>query len=283
MEDETTSGGTPTPSDNQAIEQEQANWKRALASPRPGEPPLDELTNEDQSWLVNALSTLQKIYEKRETGPDAFCIFALENSQAAVRPYVQFLAQWDANELVCEAVSAKSVPEIAAILGPEEDAALKNLGFKAPEKFNYWQLIPIAGVADLAYAARLLYRTLKHVYKIANIIDVKHRINLPRPSLAIPGLRQVRKLYEIALASGLGSAVHFEDLVNRFSLTDLEYLLEGGDRLKFTYLYSDGQGLPRGEELRPGSKQALQGCKLERHRKPAIHLIRSKKRSNWEC
>jgi hypothetical protein len=77
--------------------------------------------------------------EKRETGGPgdmAFCIFAVE------RIYVQFLAPWDANELVCEAVSTKSVPEIVAILPTEGDAALKKLGFEAPEVSpNYSQLM----------------------------------------------------------------------------------------------------------------------------------------------
>jgi hypothetical protein len=57
-------------------------------------------------------------------------------------------------------------------------------------------------------------------------------------------------LYEKALTGGLGNYVHFEDIVKRFSLTDLEYLLKGANRLKFTYLYSKDRGLPHGEELR---------------------------------
>src|SRR5262249_52378395 len=62
---------------------------------------------------------------------------------------------------------------------------------------------------------------------------------------------QVHELYEKALARGLGSDVLFENLIKRFSLSELEYLLEGGnDGLKFTYLYSEGRDLPRDDELR---------------------------------
>jgi hypothetical protein len=169
MAKRTTSSATPSASE----------VKRALVSLRPGEPALDELTHEDQSWLVNAVSVLHEIYEKRETGrrsDSAFCIFAVERGS----PYVQFLAPSDANELVCEAVSPKSVPEMAVILGTEEEVALKKNDFKAPEVSpNYSQVIPIANVVDLAYAARLVYRTLKHVYRVANITDVKYKIDLP--------------------------------------------------------------------------------------------------------
>jgi hypothetical protein len=61
--------------------------------------------------------------------------------------------------------------------------------------------------------------------------------------------RELRELYEKALASGLGRYVYLEDLAKRFSFADLKYLFEGGDKLKFTYLYPNDTDLPHGEEL----------------------------------
>ena len=69
---------------------------------RPGEPPLGSLASEEQKWLANAFTHLNRIYEKREAGSpgkNAFCVFEIG------KVYVQFLARWDAEELVCEAVT----------------------------------------------------------------------------------------------------------------------------------------------------------------------------------
>jgi hypothetical protein len=104
--------------------------KAALEALRRDEPPLGSLTSEEQSWLTTAFANLNRIYEKRgagKPGNNAVCICEIGNV------YVQFLAPWDAEQLVCEAASTKSVPEIAAILPTEADEALRKLGFAAPE------------------------------------------------------------------------------------------------------------------------------------------------------
>ena len=93
----------------------------------------------------------------------AFCIFEVG------KVYVQFLASWDAETLLCEAVSAKSVPEIAPVLKTEGDEALRKLGFKPPEiSPNYSQTIKIKSAEDLGYATRLAFRVLKQAYRVAN-------------------------------------------------------------------------------------------------------------------
>jgi hypothetical protein len=111
---------------------------KALETLRSGEPPLGSLTSEERSWLATAFARLNRIYEKREAGrpgKNAFCIFEVG------KVYVQFLASWDAETLLCEAVSAKSVPEIAPVLKTEGEEALQRFGFKAPEVSpNYSQL-----------------------------------------------------------------------------------------------------------------------------------------------
>ena len=70
---------------------------------------------------------------------------------------------------MCEAVSAKFVPEIAAVLTTGGDEKLHRLGFEAPEiSPNYSQTIKIKAPEDIAYAARLGFRVLKHVFRVAN-------------------------------------------------------------------------------------------------------------------
>jgi hypothetical protein len=93
---------------------------------------------------------------------------------------VQFLASWDAGELLCETVSAKTVPEIGAVLATRGDEALRNLGFKAPEiSPNYSQTIKIEDNKDLAYGARLAFRVLKQVYKVTDLSLATFEENIP--------------------------------------------------------------------------------------------------------
>jgi hypothetical protein len=81
---------------------EQSKTTRAnavLEALRPGEAPLCSLTSKERKWLVTAFAQLNQIYEKRRTGrpgKNAFCVFE------AGSVYVQFLASWDADQLVCE-------------------------------------------------------------------------------------------------------------------------------------------------------------------------------------
>jgi hypothetical protein len=82
---------------------------------------------------------------------------------------VQFLASWDTDQLVCEAVSAKSDPRIASILQAVEINVLSKLGFNEPDiSPNYSQTINIKCVDDLGYVARLGFRVLKEAYLVAD-------------------------------------------------------------------------------------------------------------------
>ena len=140
--------------------------RAALEALRPGEPPLGNLTSEEQSWLTTAFALLNRIYERRaigRPGKNAFCVFEVGNI------YVQFLAPWDAEQLVCEAVSAKSVPEVATILRAAGDKVLRSLGFEPTGiSPNYSQTINIKGIDDLGYAARLGFRVLKYAYGVTD-------------------------------------------------------------------------------------------------------------------
>ena len=144
-----------------------ARAKATLDTLRPGEPPLGSLAPKEQNWLATAFAYLNQIYEKRgagRPGKEAFCIFE------AGKVYVQFLAPCDAETLMCEAVSTKSVPDIAAFLMTEGDETLRRLGFEPPKiSPNYSQTINIKDVADLAFAARLAFRVLKEAYRVADV------------------------------------------------------------------------------------------------------------------
>ena len=77
-------------------------------------------------------------------------------------------------------MSAKSVPEIAAVLTAKGEEALRRLGFKAPESSpNYSQMLKIEGFQDLAYATRLGFRVLKQVYRVADFGSATFKIDLP--------------------------------------------------------------------------------------------------------
>ena len=149
----------------------------AVDALRSGEPPLGSRTPKEKSWLTTAFKHLQRIYEKRETGgpgDNACCVFEVGNI------YVQFLASWDAKQLECEAVSAKFARELATVLTTGGDEALRKLGFKPPEiSPNYSQTIKIEGVEDLAYAARLAFRVLRQVYRVADFSLATFKEKLP--------------------------------------------------------------------------------------------------------
>jgi hypothetical protein len=149
----------------------------AVDSLRPGEPPLGSLSSEEERWLATAFIHLNRIYENRAAGRpgnNALWVFDLGNI------YVQFLAPWDLGLLVCEAVSGKSVPEIAAILTTKGKATLRQLGFEAPEiSPNYSQTIKIRDVDDLAYAARLGFRALKQVYGVTDLDSGTFMVKIP--------------------------------------------------------------------------------------------------------
>jgi len=163
----------------------QSDTTAALEALRSGEPPLGDLTSDEQSWLVNAISCLNAIYQKRaigKPGDSPFCIFALDLF------YVQFLAPSDAEQLVCEAVSATSIPDVATALTPEREKALQDLGFDSPGVSpNYFQIIEIANFADLGYAARLALHTLRAGYGVANFRLATFDLTIPVSRLSVGG------------------------------------------------------------------------------------------------
>jgi hypothetical protein len=68
--------------------------KSALESLRLGEPPLGNLTWDEQNWLGTAMAHLMHIYRKRDmggSGNSCYCIFAFDPGHI----YVQFLAPFD--------------------------------------------------------------------------------------------------------------------------------------------------------------------------------------------
>ena len=76
--------------------------------------------NSEENWFATTLIQLKRIYHSRRAGRprnNSFCVCAVGNL------YVL---------LICEAVSPKSVSEVASILTPEGDRALRNMGFEAP-------------------------------------------------------------------------------------------------------------------------------------------------------
>jgi hypothetical protein len=152
---------------------------------RSGEPRLGQLGLHELSWLNAALTHLTLIYRKRGEGKPGdcpFCIFSFDSDPG--HPYVQFLASHDAEQLLCEAVSAKSVPNIAAVLTSEREHLLRGLGFAAPGiSPNYSQRIDVRGAADLGYAARLAFHVLKQVYGISDFGRGSFKFKSPGESL----------------------------------------------------------------------------------------------------
>jgi hypothetical protein len=161
----------------------------ALDVSRPDEPPLGTLSSTERKWLSTAFDQLQLIYKEREAGnprDNAFCIFEIGNV------YIQFLARWDAQLLVCEAVSAKSNPQVETILATEGDATLRTFGFEPPSVSpNYSQTIKVDGVEELAYAARLAFRVLKQVYHVEDMSAVTLKVQVPSKTARTMNLKQV--------------------------------------------------------------------------------------------
>jgi len=132
---------------------------------RPGEPPLGRLSAVEQGWLQSAFKCLVQIEDYR-TGQTAnrsgHCIFEIG------RAYVQFQAPNYAGYLICEAVSGRLLPDIAAILTPEKTGRLiGEFGFIAPGRSpNFARHIQVESTADLACAARLAYRVFRDIYDV---------------------------------------------------------------------------------------------------------------------
>jgi hypothetical protein len=149
----------------------------ALKGLRPGEPSLGTLPVEEQNWLVAAVIHLIRIDENRDAGQPgnaAFCIFDFGNA------YVQFLAPFDGKHFLCEAASAKTVPELAATLTSEKEKLLYDIGFEAVGiSPNYSQTVEIESIEDIGYAARLAFRVLKQIYGVTSYGSGEFELNIP--------------------------------------------------------------------------------------------------------
>ncbi|HTA99830.1 MAG TPA: hypothetical protein VK804_05070 [Bradyrhizobium sp.] len=141
--------------------------------------PLGRLTPEERHWLATALVSLKQIFEQREAGRlgnQAYCIFEVGNL------YVQFLAPWDGEELLCEVGSAKSAAPIATVFAAKVKASLLRLGFDLPGfSPNCSQQIQIRSLRDLSNAAQLGFGVLKQVYQVKDFGSATFRTNIPEP------------------------------------------------------------------------------------------------------
>jgi hypothetical protein len=160
----------------QAKASEISAWAMAL---RPGEPQLGTLSLVDQNWLASAIGCLVQIddYRKGQTvNASGHCIFQVGPA------YVQFRAPNYADHFICEAVSGKLVPAIAAILTPEkQDRLVHEFGFLAPGRSpNFALRIEISSKADSAYAARLAYRIFRDIYDVEGFAVAKFTVWPPK-------------------------------------------------------------------------------------------------------
>jgi hypothetical protein len=93
---------------------------------------------------------------------------------------MQFLAPFDSEQLLCESVSAKSVPEVATILTPKKEKILYSFGFEpAGISPNYSQGIHIGSDGDFGYVTRLAFRVLKQVYEVTSFAAGKFNLSIP--------------------------------------------------------------------------------------------------------
>jgi hypothetical protein len=151
-------------------------WAAAL---RPGEPQLGTPSLVDQNWLASALACLVQIddYRKGQTvNTSGHCIFEVGSA------YIQVRAPHYADHFICEAVSGKFVPAIAAILTPEkQDRLVHEFGFLAPGRSpNLAQRIDIKSKPDRAYAARLAYRIFRDIYGARDFAAAKFKVWPPK-------------------------------------------------------------------------------------------------------
>jgi hypothetical protein len=89
---------------------------------RADEPQLGATSNEEQSWLAKAFDCLKQIQARRgngRPGNNACCVFDFGQG------YMQFLVPFDNNQLLCEAVSAKSNNQLANIFTSNKEGLLR--------------------------------------------------------------------------------------------------------------------------------------------------------------
>lgn len=162
-------------------EQLKALAKAALAAPlRPDEQPLGSLSPIEQNWLEDAVLNLIQIDALRNgktINKSAHCIFEVGSA------YFQCQAPNYAKYMICEAVSAKSVPRIGAILTPKKKARLmREFGFTAPSLSpNFFRKVEIKSNDDLAYVARIAFRVLRDIYGMKDFGTANFKLWMPDP------------------------------------------------------------------------------------------------------
>lgn len=165
---------------------------KAINSLRPDEPPLSDITPDEQKWLIKAFRHLKAIDEQRPKGrPDdgPYCIFEFPGNL-----YVQYLARYNSKVLVCESVCAKFSTEAAEILTPDKEKILFSFGFESVGvSVNYSQRFDVESDDDLGYAARLAFRVLKQAYQVTNFGSGTFKLLIPKvtkvPPPELPGIQ----------------------------------------------------------------------------------------------
>jgi hypothetical protein len=153
---------------------------------------LGRLTPDQENWLAIALAHLQRLFEAREVSKPnnrAFCIFEVG------KVYVQFLAYWDKDALLCEAVSEKFVS-----LTSQGKSALRRLGFSPPDVSpNYSQTINIKSADDLGVAVRLAFRVFTKVFQVTGFSAATFREILPSILVCTVGFDTLGDNHEIEI------------------------------------------------------------------------------------
>ena len=202
-------------------EQRVSSGLKALAmAVRLGEPPLGSLSLAEQNWIVTALTHLIKIDEYRNAAKrekSAHCIFEVGCI------YFQCLAPYYARQLRCEAVSAKSVPELGVVLTPKkEDRLMREFGFNAPgHSPNFSQTIDIKSDDDLAYVARMAFRVLRNIYDVKDFGAAKFNLSIPN-SDALSISKQAEPLTEKPYVVFVDDNFHYMDEDERYKKSDYD-------------------------------------------------------------
>ena len=168
------------------FEKLQASASAALVAPlQPDEKPLDGLSPVEHHWLATAVQHLIQIDELRKgeiINKSAYCIFEVGSA------YFQCRAPNYAKSLLCEAVSAKSAPEIGAVLTPKKKIRLmREFGFAAPSLSpNFSREVEIKSNSDLAYVARMAFRVFRDIYDVNEFSAAIFKLWMPDPVAPLP-------------------------------------------------------------------------------------------------
>jgi hypothetical protein len=120
------------------------------------------------------------IHEGRDLGrPGARPFFILESGLA----YVQALAGDAGSPIRFEAVSAKSVPAMAAVLNPAKLRRLRELGFQSPVEGrspNHWRDVDINEPGDFEQAGSVAAAVLTDVFDVKDAGAIDTFVRIPR-------------------------------------------------------------------------------------------------------